>query len=422
MSRCRAPREKGQTWVARPAEEYVVLWADPLSGRDPYPGSVVTNVVRSLWAEPRAPGVPQRVWRDWVLVAVILATGTLESVLREDVAWRPVAWLLAVVVAFALLWRRSHPLAAMAVPTGAATLVSLAVLIGGLEPVGLNTSVAAVLLIYTLFRWGSGREAAIGLMVLMAAFVIGIASDFNGYGEAALASVVVMFPAAVGTSVRYRVAARLRELDQVKLRERAELARELHDTVAHHVSAIAIRAQAGRLLGRTDPAAAVDALAVIEEEASRTLAEMRTMVGGLRDSEGAALAPQPGVEDLDRLARSVGAEPLVVVDRSGDLDDLRPSVGAAIFRIAQESITNAVRHARHVTRIDVGVAGEDDCVRLTVHDDGDAGPGWPRSEGGFGLVGMTERAVLLGGSLEAGPDPGTGWTVRAVLPREGPAG
>jgi signal transduction histidine kinase len=310
----------------------------------------------------------------------------------------------------------------MAVWFGAATLVSLAVLIGGGEPVGLNTSVSVVLLIYALFRWGSGREAAIGTVVLTAAFVTGIASDFNGYGEAALASLVVMFPAAIGTSVRYRVTARLRELDQVKLRERAELARELHDTVAHHVSAIAIRAQAGRLLGRTDSAAAVDALAVIEEEASRTLAEMRTMVGGLRDGEGAALAPQPGVGDLDRLAGSVGDEPLVVVDRSGNLDDLRPSVGAAIFRIAQESITNAVRHARHVTRIDVGVAGEDDCVRLTVHDDGDTGPGWPRSEGGFGLVGMTERAVLLGGSLEAGPDRGTGWTVRAVLPREGPVG
>jgi signal transduction histidine kinase len=361
------------------------------------------------------------VWRDWALIAVIMTTATLEFVLRDDVAWRPVAWLLAVGVAFALLWRRSHPLAVVAVAFGGGTLVHVAALIGGREGVGLNTSLYVVLFPYSLFRWGSGRETVIGVPIILVAFVIGIASDFTGYGEAALAGVVVMFPAAVGAAVRYRVVSRMRELDQVKLRERAELARELHDTVAHHVSAIAIRAQAGRLLGRSDQAAAVDALAVIEEEASRTLAEMRTMVGGLRDGESAELGPQPGVADLERLARSVGDGPRVVVDRSGDLDDLRPSVGVAIFRIAQESVTNAIRHARHATRVEVGVAGDEDCVRVTVHDDGDAGPSRPSSGGGYGLVGMTERAVLLGGSLEAGPGPGNGWTVSAVLPREGPA-
>jgi len=382
---------------------------------------VLTNAFRSLWNEPRAPHPPRRVWRDWVLVVAIVATATLESVFRDDLAWTPVAWLHAVVVAIALLWRRSHPLAAMAVAFGAATLVSLAVLVGGGEPVGLNTTVAIVLLIYALFRWGSGREAAIGLVVLAVAVVTGIASDFNGYGEAALASVFVLFPAVLGASVRYWAASRLRELDQVKLRERAQLARELHDTVAHHVSAIAVRAQAGKLLAGSRPDAAVDALDVIEEEASRTLAEMRTMVGSLRDGEGAALGPQPGVADLERLARSAGDGPRVVVDRSGDLDDLRPSVGAAVFRIVQESITNAVRHARNVTRIEVEVAGDDDCVRVTVRDDGVSGPSsWSAGEG-FGLVGMTERAMLLGGSLEAGPNPGRGWTVRAVLPREGPA-
>jgi len=273
-----------------------------------------------------------------------------------------------------------------------------------------------------LFRWGSGREAVLGVPIILVAFVIGIAGSFTTWGEAAAAGVVVMLPAAIGYAVRYRTAARLRELDQVKLRERAQLARELHDTVAHHVSAIAIRAQAGRLLGRSDQTAAVDALAVIEEEASRTLADMRAMVGGLRDGEGAALGPQPGVADLERLAGNVGAGPRVVLDRSGDLDDLRPSVGSAVFRIAQESVTNALRHARKATRIDVGIVGDADCVRLTVRDDGE-GPVRSGSGDGYGLVGMAERAALLGGTLEAGPGlgSGTGWTVSAVLPREGPA-
>ena len=170
----------------------------------------------------------------------------------------------------------------------------------------------------------------------------------------------MLFPAALGASVRYRANSRLREMDQVKLREREQLARELHDTVAHHVSAIAIRAQAGRVVAASHPDAAVDALEVIEEEASRTLAEMRTMVGALRQGEEPDLAPQRGVADIERLAHSAGDRPRVDVELSGDLDDLRPSVEAAIYRLAQESITNAMRHARHATRINVWVVGDDD--------------------------------------------------------------
>jgi signal transduction histidine kinase len=89
-----------------------------------------------------------------------------------------------------------------------------------------------------------------------------------------------------------------------------------------------------------------------------------------------------------------------------------------MYRLAQEAITNAQQHARHATRIDVHVAGGDDYVRLTVRDDGDAGSA-DASRPGYGLVGMAERAALLGGTLEAGPGPGKGWTVNAVLPRSG---
>ena len=109
------------------------------------------------------------------------------------------------------------------------------------------------------------------------------------------------------------------------------------------------------------------------------------------------------------------------MDFSGDLDDLGPSVGAAIYRLAQKSITKAVRHARHASRIDVRVAGDDDAVRLTVRDDGDTSFA-ERIGPGYGLVGMTERATLLGGTLGAGPGPGEGWRVTAVLPRTGPGG
>jgi signal transduction histidine kinase len=394
-----------------------VLSADPPSSRVLYGEVVVGDAVRSMWAEPRAPQPPERVWRDWVLVALLVPTAVLEGVLRPDLVWRPVALVLAVALVFTLPWRRTHPLAMVAVAFGAVTAVSVASFWGAGEPVGLYTMIFIVLLPYALCRWGAGREAAIGLAIIVVAGVLGTAVDYTGVVEAVFGGLFLLFPAALGASVRYRASSRLREMDQVRLREREQLARELHDTVAHHISAIAIRAQAGRVVAATRPDAALDALGVIEEEASRTLAEMRGMVGVLREGgEEPDLAPQRGVADIERLARGVGGRPRVGVDLSGDLEDLGPSVGAAIYRIAQESITNAVRHARRATRVDVSVAGEEDCVRLTVRDDGDASP-TGRSWAGYGLVGMAERAMLLGGTLEAGPGPDGGWTVTAVLPR-----
>ncbi len=381
---------------------------------------MLKTAFQSLLAEPRAPAPPARVWRDWALVAVLAPAALLEGVLREDVAWRGVAIVLCLAVVMLLPWRRTHPLAVVAAAFGSVSVVGVVAFFGAGEPVGLDTTASVVLLPYSLFRWGSGREAGIGLAIILVADVVGIAGDSPGIADALFGSMFLLFPAVLGASVRFRATSRLREFDQVKLREREQLARELHDTVAHHVSAIAIQAQAGRTVAGNDPGAAVRALEVIEEEASRTLAEMRTMVGALREGEEAELTPQRGVADIERLARDSAHGPRVDVELSGDLDQLRPSVEAAMYRLAQESITNSLRHARHATRIDVSVAGEDDCVRLTVRDDGDASAAG-RSSSGYGLVGMTERAALLGGSLEAGPAPGRGWTVSAVLPRAGAA-
>ena len=374
------------------------------------------NAVRSLWAEPRVPNPPTRVWRDWALVAVLVPLAVLEVILREDLVWRPVALVLGAAPVFTLLWRRTHPLVVVAVAFGAQTLADVATLFGADESAVLYTTAYVLLLPYSLFRWGSGRDAAIGLaMILVGLFISDTGLDL------VIAIGFFLFSAALGAAIRYQASSRLREMDQVKLREREQLARELHDTVAHHVSAIAIRAQAGRTLAAADPNAAVDALEVIEEEASRTLAEMRTMVGALRQGEEPDLAPQRGVADIERLALSAGDRPRVDVELSGDLDDLPSSVEAGIYRLAQESITNAVRHARHATRVKVSVVGDDRSVRLTVSDDGDAGSLSASASSGYGIAGMTERARLLGGTLEAGPSLDRGWTVDAVLPRNGTA-
>ena len=144
------------------------------------------------------------------------------------------------------------------------------------------------------------------------------------------------------------------------------------------------------------------------------------MVGALRDREDADLAPQNGIADIERLASSLDDEPRVQVRLTGDLDALSPAVGAATYRIAQESVTNALRHARNATRIDVQVVGGEHAVELTVRDDGE--PVHASSVApGYGVVGMTERAAILGGTLAAGPGPDQGWAVDAVLPRAGPS-
>ena len=378
------------------------------------------NAVRSLWAEPRAPQPPVRVWRDWVLVVAFVSAAILESLLRRDQPWFPVGSVEAVALVFTLLWRRTHPLAMLALAFGVSIVVEIASVLGRPSgPVVFISMVYMLLLVYALFRWGSGRDVVIGSAIALALDTLSSAVDHAKVGDAIFGLVILVFTAVLGASVRLRVTSRLRAMDQVRLREREQLARELHDTVAHHISGMVIRAQAGRVVAESRPGAAVEALEIIEAEGSRTLAEMRTMVGALRQRDDADLAPQRGVADIARLARSQGDEPLVEVHLSGDLEDLSPSVGAATYRIAQESITNAMRHARHASRIVVLVAGERDTIRLTVRDDGDA-VSTIRPRDGYGIVGMTERAALLGGTIQVGPGPDRGWTVDAVLPRTGP--
>jgi len=359
-------------------------------------------------------------WRDWLLVGLLVPIAVLEGVLRPDLPWRVVSVLVVVGLVPLLLWRRTRPLLVISVAFVTVGLFSVST--GG-EAVGLDTAAFLLFFPYSLVRWGSGREAGIGLTVMLGGVSLCLVSDVasNEVGAGGVVGAFAVLSAAVagGAAVRYRSRARMRELDQVTLLERERLARDLHDTVAHHVSAIAIRAQAGIATSVSHPDAATEALRVIEAEASRTLAEMRTMVRVLRRSQPADLAPSPRVADLEQLAGAARAGPAVDVKILGDLDDLPPSVGSAIYRLAQESVTNARRHARHATRIEVRVAADDAVVQLRVSDDGDGNAIRPTASPGYGLVGMIERAHLLGGTCEAGPGPDRGWTVNAVLPRAG---
>ncbi|USQ81175.1 sensor histidine kinase [Ornithinimicrobium faecis] len=377
---------------------------------------MITNALRSLWAEPRAADVPGRSWRDWALVGAVMVTALLEGVLRDDVAWRPFVTIVAVGLAPVLLWRRAQPLACVMVAFGTAMALGLVTLVGGAPSVGLSTMIFVLVFVYALVRWGSGREIVIGLTVVLVAAVIGTVADYTAPAEVIGGFGILAAAAAAGAAFRYRAESWRRALGQIRSQERVGLARELHDMVAHHVSAIAVQAQAGRTLAGQRPEAPLEALAVIEEEASRTLAEMRAMVRVLRDGAPAEYTPQPGVADLASLARR---EPVPVVDVEvpGDLDGLPLQVDTAVYRLAQEALTNALRHARNASRVEIRVVEGEGRLRLSVTDDGQIDPVRPASHG-FGLLGMTERVQLLGGTLRAGPAPGGGWAVDAELPTE----
>jgi signal transduction histidine kinase len=296
----------------------------------------------------------------------------------------------------------------------------LLVLTGG--ALDMNTMVYLLILPYALFRWGSGRELVIGSMVVLANVILSTVVGYPGLGNAIAGFVVVFAVVTLGSAFRYRAKARLREFDQVKLLERESLARDLHDTVAHHVSAMAVRAQAGLATAESNPNAAAEALQVIEAEASRALTEMRAMVRVLRRNAPAGRSPGRRVSDLTALAGRPRTGPAVQVEIVGAADDLSSPMGTAVYRLAQESVTNARRHARHATLIDVRVSVDDASVHLCVSDDGDTSVMRPAGAHGYGIVGMIERASLLGGTCVAGPGPGGGWTVTAKLPRGGSAG
>jgi len=186
--------------------------------------------------------------------------------------------------------------------------------------------------------------------------------------------------------------------------ERARIARELHDIVGHSVSVMTVQAAGVRRLLRSD-----------QEREREALAEMRRMVGVLRSpDEAASLAPQPGLRDLEALVESARQAGLPVdLHVDGDPVELPPGVDLAAYRVVQEGLTNALKHA-HATRAEVRLRYDDGQVEVSVTNDGRRDGG--ASRGGHGLAGMRERIAVYGGRLEAGPQPAGCFRLRATLP------
>ena len=202
--------------------------------------------------------------------------------------------------------------------------------------------------------------------------------------------------------------------------ERSRIARELHDVVSHAISVTVLQARGARRTLDSDPAAARAALDAIEQTNTAALGDMRRLLAVLRDTEpdgrDDAHAPQPSLAHLDSLVAQVrGSGIPVSVEVSGDDRDVPPGVDLSAYRIVQEALTNALKHAEaSPTRVRLDYS--DDALTVTVVDDGSPTSAAPRGPAGHGLIGIRERVAVVGGDVEAGPDGHGGFRVRARLP------
>jgi signal transduction histidine kinase len=321
-------------------------------------------------------------------------------------------WLLAllpVLIGAPLALRRRAPvLMLLAISAG----IALQCLITGHPP-----QVLELLVLfaggYSLGAHASLRRAAAGLGV-SAAVILSARSGLSVIPVLGFWLVGVLVRARrQAASLAGRNAALQQQAEQAAAAERARIARELHDIIAHHLSVVVLQAAGARASGK----AADAALAKIEHSGRQALVETRRLLGVLRDTgEETGLAPQPGIGELDALAASVRAAGLPVnLVISGDHTALPAAVDVSVYRIVQEALTNVLKHAGPAcARVTIGCA--DGAVTIEITDDGTGEPGERDPAGGHGLAGMRERVAIFGGELRAGPRAAGGFAVRARLP------
>ncbi|MGB5950958.1 MAG: histidine kinase [Ornithinimicrobium sp.] len=377
---------------------------------------MLRDAFNDLWDEPAVAAPPGVSRIDRMLVAALVPLCVAEGVLRNDVSQPAYVIVCTLVTVVALLWRSQLPLLMTVVAFTAQTLAGVIPLLAGGGYAVLFVGACILLFPYSLGRWASGRDVILGC-----SFVLGVHLIRESLYDESLVNIVLgvgflMLPVALGVVLRLWRISQQRRRSEIALGERERLARELHDVVAHHISGIVIQAQAGQAVALADPPAAVQVLSTIENAAAQTMTEMRSMVGVLREGESAQRAPAPGLGDVDVLVQGYPGSGTAVLHTSGDLARLGSTVEGVIYRLVQESLTNASMHSVGAANVEVGVVREptSDHVVVSVNDDGE--PVARSGRVGFGLIGMRERVEALGGTFEAGRNTDTGWHVRASIP------
>jgi signal transduction histidine kinase len=364
-----------------------------------------------------------------VMLAVNVATSVPLLVGNEN---RPWVWLLDQAMVLPLVLRRRHPSGVFAfmsavallqwslnVPLAAAFALPLALFTVAAQQSRTRALVAAAALevgvVLASVRFAPARDGLIGSLVLLSGLVLA-----GLFGGIALSTHRAYLESMVDRTRRLEL-----ERDQqahiAATAERTRIAREMHDIVAHSISVIIALADGAALSNDQGTRQSTEAMCKVSETGRQALAEMRRLLGVLRDdATHNDLAPQPGIARLDDLVNAVRATGLPVnLVVSGTRQPMPASAEATVYRIVQEGLTNTMKHAADPSEVMLTLDWAADGLLIEITDDGRGGGGQPLD--GHGLTGMAERTAMFGGCVSAGPVPGGGWRVSARLPVGEPA-
>lgn len=372
------------------------------------------------WAKVRAAAARHPRVMDILFAIPVVLLGWASGVGQE---FGTVDWLWFTATHIPLVWRRRAPVIVFWV------VAALTILGGEAGVDGAFQAVAFLFVLYAVARYRSWRHLVPIAVLILVIMAIGWVE--NGHTpEIISVGIVVTMVASLGVAVQARRAVQAERVARIEREreqraelalaaERARIAREVHDIVAHNLAVMIALADGATAASAGSPQLAADAMRQVAETGRQALGETRRVLGVLRGgSAGNGLAPQPGVADIDELVRQVRAAGVRVTLTTSGTPSCGPGAGLTVYRIIQESLTNTLKHAGPLASAEVRVRYTEGGAELAITDDG-AGraatvpAGGPAS--GHGLTGMRERVASYGGQVEAGPLPGAGWRVLASL-------
>jgi signal transduction histidine kinase len=371
-------------------------------------------------------------------VIVVLAVFDVASASSHRLAGeRPAdgfAYALVIAGSVSLVWRRRVPITVLAI-------VCAVVIAYWVRDHGALLSIIGLPALYAVAVHAERRRRAwwalaVGVVAFMVVASLTVLDLPEGFAYLQALSMVAFLIGAIAAGVvirnRERIFVdterraaeaeqdRLAEAERAVVRERSRIAREMHDVVAHGMSVVAVQAAAGREIVYVNPDKAAEVFARIETVGRESLAELRRMLGVLRDTPDAdaSLSPQPGIADVAAAveqARATGAATELVIE--GRQRTLAPGIELAAFRIVQEALTNVRKHAGATAAATVRISYDSHDIVVEVSDDGlGAATSLAGAGTGHGLIGMRERVEIYGGEFTSGPRRGGGYVVRATLP------